>query len=61
MVPKIVDFLEKENTFKTIIPRNSKLNRAVMKGKSICDADKRSTSCKAYQQLAEEIIPYIVS
>lgn len=61
MVPRIIDFLGKENTFKTIIPRNSKLNRAVMKGKSICDADKRSTSCKAYQQLAEEIIPYIVS
>lgn len=61
MIPRIIDYIGENNTFKTIIPRNSTLNRAAIKGKLICNADTRAPSCRAYRELSEEIIPFIMS
>lgn len=61
MIPRIIEYIGSENTFDTIIPRNSTLNRAALRGKVICHADTRAPSCRAYRDLAEEITPYILS
>ena len=46
----------KEKTFKTIIPRNTRLSEAPSHGKSIFDYDMQCEGSKAYVSLAKEVI-----
>ena len=46
----------KEKTFKTIIPRNTRLSEAPSHGKSIFDYDMQCEGARAYVSLAKEVI-----
>ena len=46
----------KEKTFKTIIPRNTRLSEAPSHGKSIFEYDMQCEGAKAYVSLAKEVI-----
>ena len=53
---KEVNMHFKEKTFKTIIPRNTRLSEAPSHGKSIFDYDMQCEGSKAYVSLAKEVI-----
>lgn len=41
--------------FKTTIPRNTTLNKAVMSNLAVCDYDDNCSSCRSYRDLTQEI------
>ena len=53
---KEVNMHFKEKTFKTIIPRNTRLSEAPSHGKSIFDYDMQCEGSRAYVSLAKEVI-----
>ena len=44
-----------EMVFRTTIPRNTTLNKAVMSNLAVCDSDDGCSSCRSYRELAQEI------
>lgn len=44
-----------EMVFKSTIPRNTTLNKAVMAAQAVCDYDDTCASCRSYRELAQEI------
>lgn len=44
-----------EMVFRTTIPRNTTLNKAVMSNLAVCDYDDGCSSCRSYRELAQEI------
>ena len=44
-----------EMVFRTTIPRNTTLNKAVMSNLAVCDYDDGCSSCRSYRELAQEM------
>ena len=44
-----------EMVFRTTIPRNTTLNKAVMSNLAVCDYDDGCSSCRSYRELTQEI------
>lgn len=59
MTDAILQYFEKSKVFKSVINRNTAINRANIEGKSVIDYDPKATGSCDYRNFAEEILAWL--